>query len=78
MQNEIESGNRSNTLPGDCRINRAKIISAGLSENLQKMARFRNLLVHMYWRIDYEHVFAILQKDLEDLSRFTKIIAKLI
>ena len=59
-------------------LEEAKIISAGLSENLQKMARFRNLLVHMYWRIDYEHVFAILQKDLEDLSRFTKIIAELI
>ena len=59
-------------------LEEAKIISTGLSENLQKMARFRNLLVHMYWRIDYEHVFAILQKDLEDLSRFTKIIAELI
>ena len=59
-------------------LEQAKIIPSPLSENLQKMARFRNLLVHMYWGIDYEQVFAFLQKDLKDLSRFTKIIADLI
>lgn len=33
-----------------------------LSMNLQSMARFRNLLVHMYWKIDYEKVYEILKK----------------
>jgi len=59
-------------------LQEAKIIPSQLSENLQKMARFRNLLVHMYWRLDYEQVFATLQNDLKDLSRFSKIVADLI
>lgn len=56
-------------------LEEAKIIPAHLSENLQNMARFRNLLVHMYWKIDYEKVFDTLQKDLKDLSRFANIVA---
>jgi len=42
------------------------------------MARFRNLLVHMYWKIDYEKVFEILKKDINNLSNFAGQIAKLL
>ncbi|MBW1697354.1 MAG: DUF86 domain-containing protein [Deltaproteobacteria bacterium] len=59
-------------------LEEARIIPSHLSENLQRMARFRNLLVHMYWKIDYEQVFVIVHKDLEDLNQFTKIMAELI
>ena len=58
-------------------LEEAKIIPSRLSKKLQKMARFRNLLVHMYWKIDFEEVFTILQKDLNDLNRFAKKVAEL-
>lgn len=56
----------------------AGIIPADLSERLQKTARFRNLLVHMYWKIDYSIVYEIIHNNLKDLSHFSKIIASLL
>lgn len=56
----------------------AGIIPADLSERLQKTARFRNLIVHMYWKIDYGIVYEIIHNNLKDLSRFSKIVASLL
>lgn len=53
------------------------IISGELSLKLQKTARFRNMLVHMYWKVDYNAVFDILNDSLEDLRLFSREIAKL-
>ena len=39
----------------------AGILPPELAGRLQQMARFRNLLVHMYWKIDYGQVFDVLQ-----------------
>lgn len=58
-------------------LSEAGIIPADLSERLQKTARFRNLLVHMYWKIDYGTVYEILQNNLKDLSQFSRVIASL-
>ncbi|GIW53041.1 MAG: hypothetical protein KatS3mg081_2396 [Gemmatimonadales bacterium] len=41
------------------------------------MARFRNLLVHMYWKLDYRQVFEVLQNNLDDLREFSAAILKL-
>ena len=38
------------------------------------MARFRNLLVHVYWKVDNEKLFHILQKNLGDFQRFEEFI----
>lgn len=46
-----------------------------LAENLRKMARFRNLLVHMYWKIDYQAVWDIIHTRLDDLREFTGLMA---
>lgn len=54
------------------------IIPQVLSSNLQNMARFRNLLVHMYWKIDYEKIYKILHDDVNTLSIFANQIAKLL
>ena len=35
----------------------AGLVSTELSTRLQRMARFRNLLVHVYWEVDYGRVF---------------------
>jgi len=56
----------------------AEIIPRKLSEELKKMSRFRNMLVHRYWKIDYEIVFDILRKNLGDLRQFSKAITALL
>jgi uncharacterized protein YutE (UPF0331/DUF86 family) len=56
----------------------AGIIPNDLSGRLQKTARFRNMLVHMYWKVDYGTVHDILQNSLGDLRRFSEVIAGLV
>ena len=41
-----------------------------LAIKLQKMARFRNMLTHAYWNIDYSLVYEIIQKNLIHVKKF--------
>jgi uncharacterized protein YutE (UPF0331/DUF86 family) len=41
-----------------------------LAERLQRMARFRNLLVHLYGDVDNARVHQIIREDLGDLDAF--------
>jgi uncharacterized protein YutE (UPF0331/DUF86 family) len=59
-------------------VGEAKIISPDLTERLQRMARFRNLLVHMYWKIDYGQVYDVIHRNLGDLRAFGAAIARLL
>lgn len=52
------------------------VLPEGLSERLQAMARFRNLLVHLYWKVDNREVHRILRENLDDLRRFREAIAR--
>ena len=54
------------------------IIPTDLSENLQKMSRFRNLLVHMYWKVDYATLYELIQHNLNDLRHFSETIVGLL
>jgi len=36
------------------------------------MAKFRNILVHIYWKIDDEKAYEIMKKDISDLEEFVK------
>jgi uncharacterized protein YutE (UPF0331/DUF86 family) len=56
----------------------AGIVPVDLSERLQKMARFRNLLVHMYWKIDYDALYELIQKRLQDLRYFSEAVTALL
>ena len=56
----------------------AGIIEADLAARLGRMARFRNLLVHMYWKIDYDRVYDVLQENLGDLTAFARGMAALV
>lgn len=47
-------------------------IEPALSERLQRMARFQNMLIHMYWQVDHERVYEFLQSDLQDLQMFSQ------
>jgi uncharacterized protein YutE (UPF0331/DUF86 family) len=54
------------------------VIPPDLSARLQAMARFRNLLVHVYWHVDYDRVFDVLERDLDDLRTFSQAMAALV
>jgi uncharacterized protein YutE (UPF0331/DUF86 family) len=56
----------------------AGIIPRELSESLQRMARFRNLLVHMYWKVDYGTLYEVLQNNLKDFRLFSEAIVALL
>jgi uncharacterized protein YutE (UPF0331/DUF86 family) len=64
---------------GECfhLLGQAGLISVDLAERLQQMARFRNLLVHMYWKIDYERVYQMISGSLRDLRLFAATISSL-
>ena len=59
-------------------LERGGFLETGLSSRLQQMARFRNLLVHVYWTIDYDRVFDLLEHDVEDLREFSRVVAALL
>lgn len=56
----------------------AGLIPAALSGNLQKMARFRNLLVHVYWDLDEETLYTIIASDLDDLRKYCDAVVLLL
>ncbi|MFZ5989888.1 MAG: type VII toxin-antitoxin system HepT family RNase toxin [Bacillota bacterium] len=44
-------------------------------KGLKAMAKFRNRLVHLYWEVDDEQVYEILQSKLDDFNIFLNSIA---
>ena len=54
------------------------LIDSDLGARLQKMARFRNMLIHVYWEVDYKQVHRIIRENLEDLRAFSHSIVKLL
>ena len=59
-------------------LGEAGIVPPELSQNLQRMARFRNMLIHVYWAVDYDRVYTILQEHLDDLRKFVRAIGALL
>lgn len=50
------------------------IISGELADRLGRMARFRNLLVHLYGEVDDGRVWLALRDDLQDLEAYLSAI----
>ena len=48
------------------------VLSPELTLKLMDMARFRNRLVHIYWEVDDEMVYEILNQDINDIRIFLK------
>ncbi len=46
------------------------LTSSSLAKELAKMSRFRNLIVHRYWKVDYGQVYEILTGHLQDFRDF--------
>ena len=52
------------------------IVPADLAERLARMARFRNLLVHLYGQVDDRRVWQILHNNLNDLEDYLGAVGK--
>jgi uncharacterized protein YutE (UPF0331/DUF86 family) len=65
-------GGRSPADYADCVAILAEIgvIDGDLRARLVRMARFRNLLVHLYWKVDDGEVHRVIREDLGDLDRY--------
>lgn len=50
------------------------IINKNLGTGLQKMAKFRNIIVHRYEEIEPEIVISILRRKLKDLDSFKRAV----
>jgi uncharacterized protein YutE (UPF0331/DUF86 family) len=58
-------------------LSEAGLLSEDLTKRLQQMARLRNLLVHVYWKIDYSRLYTVIRDDLGDLRAFAAAMAQL-
>ena len=54
------------------------IIEEKLFEKMEKMAKFRNIVVHHYDKIDEEIVIAILRKDINDFVEYKDAIINML
>ncbi|MDH7593732.1 MAG: DUF86 domain-containing protein [Methanomicrobiales archaeon] len=39
----------------------------------QQMARFRNLLIHRYWKVEDERIHCTIKGDMGDLKKFLEV-----
>lgn len=59
-------------------LQRLGYVDSDFSKRLIKMAKFRNRLVHLYWELENETVYRIIQENIEDFKLFQeKIVDKL-
>lgn len=58
-------------------LHEAGLISLQLSESMSDLAGFRNVLVHIYWKLDMDEIYGILQNDMETLKEFEKTIIEM-
>jgi uncharacterized protein YutE (UPF0331/DUF86 family) len=54
------------------------VIPGGLLANLQRMAQFRNVLVHDYAKIDPDIIYSILAKNLPDIHEFIRAVGTMV
>jgi uncharacterized protein YutE (UPF0331/DUF86 family) len=57
-------------------LGKKNIVDLKLSERLANMARFRNVLIHGYAKVDNSKILTYVQKNLIDLADFIKSILK--
>jgi uncharacterized protein YutE (UPF0331/DUF86 family) len=57
-------------------LSKLGVIPEELSERLVNMARFRNVLVHIYLEVDPKLVYQYIQNNLNDFDLYTQYIAR--
>lgn len=75
-----KKGGRAPQDYGDCfyLMSELGFLEKPLSERLVRMAKFRNLLIHLYWRVDDERVYRILVENLDDIDQFLEAMGKIL
>lgn len=75
-----QAGGRAPNDHADCFVvlGELKILNLDFVERLRQMARFRNLLVHLYWKVDDKKVFQILSEDIQDIQDYLNSVEKII
>jgi uncharacterized protein YutE (UPF0331/DUF86 family) len=68
---------------GEVNLSLAKIenlsrVSEDEADKLKKMVKFRNILVHLYFKVDNKKVYEIMKKDIIDIRNYLKQIGKFI
>lgn len=73
-----KQGGRSPEDYADCMVilGELGILEADLKIRMSKMARFRNLLVHLYWKVDDREVFRAIQENLQDFDSYLDAIGR--
>ncbi len=59
-------------------LNENNIIDESLANVLEKMAKFRNIVVHQYDKVDHSIVVSILRKNLDDFNNYKNVIVSLL
>lgn len=59
-------------------LHQRKVISEDVLKTAKKMVGFRNIVVHMYERVDLEEVYAIYKRHLNGFEKFAAEIEKFI
>ena len=59
-------------------LSKIGIINSTFKDELVKMARFRNRLVHVYWDIDNKYIYKIIQDNISAFDKFIKVTAEYI
>jgi uncharacterized protein YutE (UPF0331/DUF86 family) len=54
----------------------AEVFDSIFVERLVDMVKFRNLLVHVYWKVDEKRLYQILKDELADFERFNEDVRK--
>ncbi len=57
------------------KLEEAGVVPTDFAERLTDMARFRNILVHLYLEVEPAKVYHIVQHNLEDFERFAQYVA---
>lgn len=59
-------------------LHEQKIVADSLIDRLIEMAKFRNRIVHIYWEVDEDLVYEIIQTYLNDFELFIQAILKIL
>jgi uncharacterized protein YutE (UPF0331/DUF86 family) len=55
-----------------------QLLTGEYVDRLKRMAKFRNLLVHLYWKVDNKKVYHILKEDVRDIKGYLGIVNRII
>lgn len=56
----------------------SNLIEDSLRDKMMELAGFRNIVIHIYWKVDIDEVYRILQEEQENLRNFAKVVESLL